>query len=345
MEVRSDRMSKLISIVIPCYNVEAYLDRCLTSLVNQTIGVSQLELILVDDASSDGTWEKLLNWEQQYSESIIIIQHEKNMKQGAARNTGLQYASAPYIGFVDSDDWVDVTMFEKLYQAAEEFHTDVAGCLALRALSELEEGKAVSSEPMVVHYDSEENKKLLMRKGFLGFVVCFIYHRELIYDNQIMFPEYISYEDNYWKDILKLYINSSVILQEELYYYYVNENSTTMSRNSMAYMDRLLIEERKVKTYQELGILALYHQEIEYSFTKIFFVNTIYMIISRCNDFPLSMFSYMKRKLKEYFPSYLQNEYLKKELSCTDQSILKLAEQDYSQAELNQIRLTFQDNM
>ena len=91
-------MEKKISIIIPCYNVESYLDRCFESLKHQTLGFEQMELIFVNDASTDGTLDKLTALESQYPENIIVINFTENRRQGTARNVALEYASAPYIG-------------------------------------------------------------------------------------------------------------------------------------------------------------------------------------------------------------------------------------------------------
>jgi glycosyltransferase involved in cell wall biosynthesis len=104
-----------ISVIIPCYNVEAYIDRCLESVMSQTIGLEHLEVIAVNDASTDRTLEKLYQWERRFPENIMVITYEKNIRQGGARNIGLQYASGEYIGFVDADDWIDSAMYQKLF--------------------------------------------------------------------------------------------------------------------------------------------------------------------------------------------------------------------------------------
>ena len=70
---------KKVSIIIPCYNAERYIDRCVLSLVNQTIGIDNLELIFVNDASTDHTYEKLCEWEVKYSESIMVINCDENV--------------------------------------------------------------------------------------------------------------------------------------------------------------------------------------------------------------------------------------------------------------------------
>ena len=88
-------MEKLISIIVPCYNVELYIDRCFASLAAQTIGLDKLEIILVDDCSTDHTWEKLTAIEASYPESVMIIHSDENGHLGRARNIGMEYATAP----------------------------------------------------------------------------------------------------------------------------------------------------------------------------------------------------------------------------------------------------------
>ena len=97
-------MERKISIIIPCYNAQQYLDRCLLSLVNQTIDLDKLEIICVNDASTDGTWDKLCSWESRYPENFLLVDCEKNGKLGRARNIGLSYATGDYIAFLDADD-------------------------------------------------------------------------------------------------------------------------------------------------------------------------------------------------------------------------------------------------
>ena len=110
-------MTPTVSIIVPVYNVEKYLPACLDSLINQTL--QDIEIICVNDCSPDGSDTVL----QQYAEKddrIKIVNHEYNQGLGAARNTGVRVASANYIGFVDSDDYVATDMFELLYNAIQD---------------------------------------------------------------------------------------------------------------------------------------------------------------------------------------------------------------------------------
>lgn len=83
-----------ISIIIPCYNVEKYIDRCLESIEKQTIGIETLEIICLDDKSVDGTLDKLHEWEKRYPDNIVVVELPDNGRQGCARNIGLSYMAS-----------------------------------------------------------------------------------------------------------------------------------------------------------------------------------------------------------------------------------------------------------
>ncbi len=90
---------KKVSVVVPCYNASQYLDKCITQLLRQTIGLDNMEIILVDDASTDDgrTWKLIMNYEQRFPDTIMAISLEQNMRQGGARNAGVSYASGKYL--------------------------------------------------------------------------------------------------------------------------------------------------------------------------------------------------------------------------------------------------------
>lgn len=90
--------------------------------------MEHMQIILVNDASTDNTLEKLLLWETRYSDNILVITYEQNLRQGGARNIGLNYATGDYIGFVDSDDWIEPDMYEVLVEKMFEGVYDVVNC-------------------------------------------------------------------------------------------------------------------------------------------------------------------------------------------------------------------------
>ena len=105
-----------LSVIIPVYGVEKYLQACIDSVVNQTM--KDIEFIFVNDASLDGSLEILRENERKYPDLICVIDSKENLMQGGARNLGIRAARGEYVGFIDSDDFIHPEMYEKLYNKA-----------------------------------------------------------------------------------------------------------------------------------------------------------------------------------------------------------------------------------
>ena len=110
----------LISIIVPVYNVEEYLDTCLDSLVEQDVGIDHLEILIIDDCSPDNSIVIADKYANAYKNAIRVIRHEKNKGPGGARNTGLEHATGKYIAFVDSDDFLDTNVFSLATEIMEQ---------------------------------------------------------------------------------------------------------------------------------------------------------------------------------------------------------------------------------
>lgn len=327
-------MDKLISIIIPCYNVEKYIDRCIRSLVRQTIGVDKLELILVDDASIDNTWGRMKVWEKRFTDSVILIKLTENMRQGGARNAGLLYASAPYIGFVDSDDWVEETMYEKLYKKIEEYSCDIVSCLFQRDRGMGEIYPKIKKDDIYRKILSNDDKKAFFMSGLPGGIVSKLYKSELICNSNIKFPEHLTYEDNYWMPFVMLHVQSYYILQETLYHYFVNTDSTILKKNTMHHLDRMKIETMKLSEYRKRNVFDLYKEEIEFKFLKLYYLNTMNILLLRFDSFPDGIFEELKETVHRLFPDYKKNSYLSS-LHEMEQAVLMTLEKDYDNEGLN----------
>ena len=112
-----------ISVIIPVYNVEDYIGKCLDSIVNQTLGIESIQVIVVNDCTPDNSMNIVKDYAEKYP-SIEIVEHETNQGQGPARNTGLEHATADYITFVDSDDFISENTYEECLEKFEEYHCD-----------------------------------------------------------------------------------------------------------------------------------------------------------------------------------------------------------------------------
>ena len=304
-----------ISIIIPCYNVAQYIDRCLESIVAQTIGLDLLEIILINDASTDNTLNKLYQWERRFPQNIIVITYEENLRQGGARNIGLTYASGQYIGFVDADDWIDKDMYRLLYERMCTLKIDAARCKFIR---EAYPGEYCPSEDNRhdVEYTFTPKNGLYYGKvtecgncGYYGHLVTGLYKKELITEHDIRFPEKLAYEDNYFSGVLNLYIGSLYILDKVMYHYFINPASTTTSSNTVHHLDNLEIELMLIDTFKERGAFEPWHDEIEWDFLQKFYLSTLYTIFIRFSYVP-DIFPVMKKSILQLFPNYRENHYV-----------------------------------
>ena len=156
-----------VSIIVPVYNAEKYIERCLNSLKNQTL--KDIEIILVDDSSTDASLE-ICN-QMAIDDSRIKVIHKANEGAGLARNAALAIASGEYIGFVDSDDFVELNMFESLYDKAVMYSSDLvmSGVIFVDGNIFSEKGKCIRKTYFEkdTHFDTEEALKKL-RMGIVG---------------------------------------------------------------------------------------------------------------------------------------------------------------------------------
>ena len=332
-------MEEKISIIIPCYNVEGVVDRCLNSIVNQSIGLQCLEIILVNDASTDRTYDKLCEWEQRYPENIMVINCQENGKQGTARNIGLSYATGQYIGFVDSDDWIEETMYEILYQAIIEYDCEVSSILFQR---ETETGEVVR---MAQNYQFnkrrvissvEERKQFLTKGGSLpGGVYTKLYRRDFVEKHHLYFPENLFYEDNFWGGLVVYHLTSFVVIDKIQYHYIIAEDSTTAG-GSARHMDRLKVDVMLVEELRNRGFWKDYHDEMERRFLKSYWCMMVKRMILQFPVFPYEMLNVMRNTVKTLFPDYLKNPYIST-FSADEKIFLGLVDYELSQEEMDQV--------
>lgn len=316
-----------ISIIIPCYNVEEYIDRCLESVAAQTIGLDMLEIIVINDASTDNTLNKLYQWEQRFPENIMVITYEENLRQGGARNIGLEYASGQYVGFVDADDWIDKDMFRLLYEKMCTGKYDVVKCKYVREICPGQYSLSEDKRQDVEYAFTPRNGFYYGRVaecgncGSYGGLWTGLYKKSLIEVYDIRFPEKLAYEDNFFCAVLDLYIGSLYILDKVLYHYFVNLVSTSTSSNALHQLDRLSTELMLIDAFKERGAFNLWHDEIERDFLQRFYLNTWYIVFTRFSYIP-DIFSDMKKSIMRLFPDYAKNPYLKEQ----EEPLLELLE-------------------
>ncbi len=329
-------MDKKISIILPCYNVSKYLDRCFNSLMAQTIGIDSLELIFVDDCSTDDTWDKLVGLERKAPESVMIIHSDENGRQGKARNIGLSYASAPYIGFVDSDDWVEPDMFEKLYNIAISYDSDIVYCSNWRDYGYGEQvlpPRQTGQESREFLIDTVEKRKTLLACSSLGFGVWDkLFKKSFLLDNNIYFPENLAYEDHFFSILLYFYAKKIYVLEERLYHYFINPNSTVLLPNASYHFDILTVDSMLWSECEARGLLSDYRQELEYQFLSLCYLAAMKMMALRLNNPPYDFFMRLKEETLLRVPNYHNNPYAGEMITDFNQLLLQLLDYPIDEA-------------
>ena len=230
-------MEDLISIIVPVYNVEKYLDRCVTSIVNQTY--RNLEIILVDDGSPDQCPQMCDAWAKM--DPRIQVIHKVNQGLGMARNTGIEHATGKYLCFFDSDDYVDTKTIEKAYGAAIKTHSDIV-VFGLQRVNDANEviwcrepetpkerfcGNEVQELFLPDLIDNSHHEVVV--KNLQLSACTSLFAADLIHKTGWRFVserELIS-EDCYSLIWLYKYVHCVAVVPESLYYYQVNNNSLT----------------------------------------------------------------------------------------------------------------------
>jgi len=319
----------LLSIIIPCYNMEAdnKISFCLDSVLSQTI--SDYEVICVDDCSTDNTLGILCDYKNRYPEKIKVIAHKKNKKQGGARNSGLAIAQGDYIGFVDADDFVAPDMYEKLLAKALESGADCVGCDYAIAYHH---DFAIPFQSNLVRFGSKLETGILSKNGKTkillhgGSVCSKIYKRELIFNYQERFPANVFFEDNCIMSLVYSRVKHLEFINEPLYYYFKSPESTTSSFSMKKFNDRLNSGRCIVRYAKQYGYFDEYRNEIEALFIRIFYVNTLFYCAQYTpfsNTFLVGSLN-MTREIKRTFPDYLKNPYWNDEYSKKTYMLIKI---------------------
>lgn len=271
-----------VSVIVPVYNVEKYLKRCLDSLVNQTL--EDIEIICVNDGSTDGSAQILEEFAQKDNRIKVTTQINSGLSE--ARNVGIRIANGEYIGLVDSDDFVDKEFFEKLYNSAVENNCDIACGNIIR-------GNNKKKRKPFVDYDKEyvvssvKDKYEVTKVPEHCYVWNKIYKREALINSGVTFIRGITYEDMpFTADVLEK-LGNLVCVPKVFYHYWINDESivktpTDKNRADKLFVKKYLIEKcRKYnlrlrekdnlickREYYFLGIKVL--KVYEYRATKIY---------------------------------------------------------------------------
>ena len=287
-----------ISVIVPIYNVYEYLDKCLKSLVNQTL--KDIEIILVNDESPDDSYKIVEKYLKKYKN--IKYFEKKNGGQGSARNLGLKHASGEYIAYVDSDDYIELDMYEKMYNKAKEEDANIVICG--HSLVDMDGNIVDRYLPCITN---ETIPDIL-----LGNMAVWnkIYKKKLI---DIEFREKLWYEDIDFTAKLLFGEEKISFVNEALYNYLLRPGSTMNNKNVKRNLELLPAFDSMIKYFKDKKILDSVYDKIEFLGIYHIYIMGITRIlrIDLPNKYKKDIIKDYRNYMVKTFPQYKENKYLK----------------------------------
>ena len=286
-----------VSIIIAVYNVAPYLEKCLDSLINQTL--SDIEIIAVDDGSTDGSSEILSRYAS--SDSRLHILSKSHTGVADARDYAFPYVKGEYIGFVDSDDFVDLNMYEVMYNKAIETDSDIVECNLHHTFEGYEDTEIGPKET---------NKQELLMNG-RNVVWNKIYKTSWFMNTKVTFPAGLIYEDVCFYCNIIPYINK-IAYVDDPFVHYVQRKTSINNFQTLRTLQIFDILDIIYAFYKDNGFFDEYRDALEFLFTRILLCSS-FSRMCRIKNHKDRRYALKKNyeKLIEIFPNWRQNPYLK----------------------------------
>ena len=287
-------MKPIISVIIPCYNVEKYINKCLDSVLKGTF--KDIEVIAIDDGSKDSTYELLKEYSKR--DNRLIIKAKENTGQANTRNIAIDMSCGEYLFFLDSDDYIDNDMLEKLYNKAKEGYDIVVG-----------DAKGIDSNLNILNVirfkqysDNNIDNYIINSSG-----PCWkLIKREIITENKLYFYENHIYEDIAVVPTWGIHAKNIAYVSDTYYYYLIRSNST---------MNQVVYSKKLEDIFYSLEYLSnsfnnTYKEELEY----IYIEHLLHAAALRFFKFDKKdMLDKISSIMKTLYPNWNKNKYYKKQ--------------------------------
>lgn len=305
-----------VTIIVPIYNVERYLSRCVESLLNQTL--EDIQIILVNDESTDNSGKIAKAYAEKSPDKILYLEKE-NGGLSDARNYGMPFATGKYIAFLDSDDYIEKNAYEEMYNKACEGNYDYVEC---DFIWEYPNKRKIDK---IVNY---KNKKEMLTNVR---VVAWnkLIKKEIIEKNKLQFPKGLRYEDVEFTYKLIPHLKSMAYVDKAFIHYIQRENSIANVQNERT-SEIFTILDNVTEYYKENGLFEEYKEELEYMTTRILLCSSLKRITKVKNKEKRKKIEMENWKyVNEKFPTWKHNRYLKEVNSAKNRYIKTVNELTY----------------
>ena len=298
-----------VSVILPVYGVAQYIEKCAQSLLDQTL--QEMEFIFVDDHGPDNSIELVKNLiaDSPRREQFIFLKPEHNLGAGMARNFAIQYANGEYLAFVDSDDWIEPTMFEELYnEAVGHGGVDLCYCQISKDYTDGKPSEIVCNPQIESGVMSEASKRDFLTR-YVSLFSTYIYSRDFIVKNDIGFPPSRSADDSYFITSALVFAKSMAHVDKPFYHYILRPGSVTTTKDSAKYLKRLETFSSLMSFLKEKGVYAEYADEVDFIYLKKGYFSSVFNYISNSLEPRKEVLHEIREEMKRQVPSFKNNTY------------------------------------
>lgn len=287
-----------VSVIVPIYNVEKYLEKCINSLLSQTL--EDIQIILVNDGSKDNSGNIAKEYEKNNKNRVIYVEKE-NGGLSDARNYGLKYATGDFIAFLDSDDYIEKNAYEEMYNKAIEENADYVEC------------DFIWEFPNKIRVDKQYPYK--NKKEMLSFVRVVAWNklikRQLITDNNLEFPKGLRYEDVEFTYKLIPFINKFAYVDKPFIHYVQREGSIANVQNERT-AEIFTVLDNVIEFYKKNNIYEEYRDELEYNYARYLLCSSLKRMCKiKDKTIREKLLTESWKRLNSNFPNWKKNVILK----------------------------------
>lgn len=304
-----------VSIIVPVYNTEKYLRKCLDSLVTQSL--ENIEIVVVNDGSKDSSPKIIAEYINKYP-GMFVYATQENSGQAVARNKALKMCTGEYVGFLDSDDFVRTDMFERMYKKAKDENADYVAC-GYTDITYDENGKEIELEHYVHSKPAYKTKDMFF--GALASPFLHLYKRDVLTESEADFAEGVVYEDTAFYLNVIPYIRKLAVIDEPLAYRVRHSNSTMTTFKTSKVRQIFKVLDYSLNFYKNKGVYDKYQKELEYFCVRVLLCSSLQRI-GKVNDrkerkallketIEYLENNFKNRKSNKYFRGGKQNLYLR----------------------------------
>ena len=287
-----------VSVIVPIYNVEKYLEKCINSLLSQTL--EDIQIILVNDGSKDNSGNIAKEYEKNNKDRVIYVEKE-NGGLSDARNYGIKYATGDFIAFLDSDDYIEKNAYEEMYNKAIEENADYVEC------------DFIWEFPNKIRVDKQYPYK--NKKEMLSFVRVVAWNklikRQLITDNNLEFPKGLRYEDVEFTYKLIPFVNKFVYVDKPFIHYVQREGSIANVQNERT-AEIFTVLDNVIEFYKKNNIYEKYRDELEYNYARYLLCSSLKRMCKiKDKTIREKLLTESWKRLNSNFPNWKENVILK----------------------------------